>query len=137
MQKGIKSIVTLFGCLTLIGVSFKEAFEDDGKISGMEIPIVLFETGKQVPKIAKVSKEALAEAKDLTVPELVEVVKEVKDSPEFKDLDTPTVSAFIELGFRQLQIWEDAKALVKGEIPEKLLQGNVANALQFLQNQVA
>lgn len=130
-NKGFKSIVLLFLSFAIIGVAFKEAFED-GKISGFEVPQVLFVTGKETVKIAKVAPEAIEEATDLDMQEFVQVVKEVQNSPDFKDLNTATVASCIDLGFRQLQIIEDAKAIFTGKPPQILLSANIKEAIQYL-----
>lgn len=133
-MKGTRNLRVLLIGLAVIGLAYKEAYADDAKITFDEIPALGLATATQGIKIAKVGKEALAEAKDLTVPEVKELVLEVKNSPEFADLDAPKIATFIELGFRQLQIFEDGKAILQGKKPENLLQGNVANALADIKN---
>ncbi len=132
-MKGIKHIVLLFMSFALIGVAFKEALED-GKITGFEVPNLFLVTGKEVVKIAKVAPEAIEESKDLQLEEFVQVVKEVQASPEFKDLNTKTVASCIDLGFRQLQIFEDAKSIFTGNPPKILLSDNIKQAIHYLAN---
>jgi len=132
--KGTRNLRVLFIGLAVIGLAYKEAFADDGKVTMDEVPMLGMATATQGIKIAKVGKEALLEAKDLTTIELKELVLEVKNSSEFAELDAPKVAAFIELGFRQLQVFEDGKAILQGKKAENLLQGNVADALAWVKN---
>lgn len=134
-MKGTRNLRFLLIALAVMGLAYKEAFADDGKVTLDEVPMLGMATATQGIKIAKVGKEALAEAKDLTVPEIKELVLEVQKSSEFADLDAPKVSAFIELGFRQLQIFEDGKAILQGKTAERVLEGNVADALKAIQFQ--
>ena len=135
-MKGTRNLRFLLIALAVIGLVYKDAFADDGKITFDEVPALGIATATQGIKIAKVGKEALAEAKHLTVHEVKELVLEVKNSSEFADLDAPKVAAFIELGFRQLQVFEDGKAILQGKKAENLLQGNIANALADIKNSI-
>ncbi len=132
-MKGTRNLKILLIALAVTGLAYKEAFADDGKITLDEVPALGLATATQGVRIAKIGKEALAEAKDLTVIEVKQLVLEVKNSAEFTDLDMPKVAGFIELGFRQLQIFEDGKALVQGKTAEIILQGNIAQALKQMQ----
>jgi hypothetical protein len=132
-MKGTKNLRVLLITMAVMGLAYKEAFADDGKVTLDEVPALGLATATQGIKIAKVGKEALAEAKNLTVIEVKQLVVDVKNSSEFAELELPKVGAFIELGFRQLQIFEDGKALIQGKTPEKVLQGNVADALKQIQ----
>jgi hypothetical protein len=60
-------------------------------------------------------------------------VLDFKNSATFADLALPQVAAFIGLGFRQLQIFEDGKAILQGRTAERVLAGNIADALQAIQ----
>lgn len=133
--KGIKNLRVLFIALAVVGLAYKEAFADDGKVTLDEVPMLGMATATQGIKISKIGKEALAEAKDLTVLKVKQLVLDIKNSPEFEELDAPKVSAFIELGFRQLQIFEDGKAILQGTIAERVLEDNVADALKQIQFQ--
>lgn len=132
--KGTQKIVFLLAVFAAIGVSVQDALEDDGKISGAEATGIIFQTGLRVPAIIKNAPEAFEEAKDLTVPEVVDVVKQVQSLPDFQGLNTQKVAAYIELGIRQLQIFQDFKDIAKGRVTTPLLAGNVAFALEHLKN---
>ncbi len=131
--KGIRNLRILLVALAVTGLAYKEAFEDDGKVTLNEVPALGLATATQAIRIARIGKEALAEAKDLTVIEVKELVTDIKNSQEFADLELPKVAAFIELGFRQLQIFEDGKAIVQGRTTERVLAVNVADALRQIQ----
>ncbi len=131
--KGTQKLLFVFISFAAIGVAVKDAFEDDGKVSTGEAGNILFQTGVRIPSIVKNAPEALEEAKDLTVPEIVDLVKRVQATPEFEEFNTQKVAAYIELGVRQLQIFADFKAISKGQMPEPLLADHVSFALEHLQ----
>lgn len=119
--------------MAILAFSYKEALEDDGKITIDEAPELGMNTAIQSIKIAKVSKEALAEAKNLTVPEVVQLVLDIKATPQFEDLETPKIAGLIEGGFMILQGLEHIKGVFSGK-SETVLQGNVAAALASVKN---
>ncbi len=132
--KGTQKIILLLATFAAVGLSVQGALEDDGKITGLEATGIIFQTGLRVPAIIKNAPEAFEEAKDLTVPEVVDVVRQVQNLPDFQGLNTQKVAAYIELGIRQLQIFQDFKDIAKGQVTTPLLAGNVSFALEHLKN---
>jgi hypothetical protein len=129
--KGTRNLFRLLVCFAALGITAKEVFQD-GKVTGGEIPVIFGSLLGQTPTIIKVAPEALAEAKNLTVPEVMQVVRDIKATPQFEELETPKVAGLIQFGFDVLQSFENLKGVFTGNT-EKVLQGNVAAALSSLQ----
>lgn len=136
--KGTTKLFMLLTCLVAIGVTIDKAVKDDGKISGLkEYSKIGFSAIQNAPEIVEVAPEALEECKDLTVPEVTDLVQKVSDLPDFKDFSTAKVAQWVKVGLDGVAVIANAYQLATGKDVENVIPGNISFALERLQRENA